>query len=154
MIRNGLITIVALAFTGIVLAIILPGIVSLSEGIRTVDAEASGLTCTTPVGITTCSTTLPTEHEYTTTTRMTVTETNPGSADHTANTTVASDRVTLTITGLAANTVFTMTVDYAEQATGVSSTLNGLLRVMPVLLLLGGFGVVVAAFAILMRTFR
>ncbi len=154
MVRNGLVAVVALAFTGIVLAIILPSIVSQSEGIRTVDAEAAGLTCTTPVGITTCSTTLPTEHEYTNTTRMTVTETNPGSVDRTATTTVGSDRVTLTITGLAANTVYTITVGYAEQAAGISNSLNGLLRVMPVLLLLGGFGVVVAAFVVVIRTFR
>ena len=56
---------------------------------------------------------------------MTVTETSPSSADRTTDTTVGADRVTLSLTGLAATTTYTFTVDY-EKVDAQASTATGL----------------------------
>lgn len=154
MIRSGLVAVIFLAFTAIVIAIFLGDIVTLSEGTRTDAAQEAGLTCTTGVGETTCTITLPAEHEYPDTTGLTVTETSPGAGDWTANTTVSTDRVTLTITGLTASTVYVFTANYLVLAPGISNVLNGFLRLLPVLVVLGGVGVVVAALARALGTFR
>ena len=97
---------------------------------RTQDATAS-LSCSTGVGETDCAITLPSQHEYTTMSFVTVTETSPGSGDKTSETTIASSRDQLTVTGLLASTSYNFDVDYKEQNDAVDNGGNELLRQMP-----------------------
>ena len=123
----------------------LPTIVPLAEDARTDDASESALVCTTGAAATACSFTLAQIHEYNDTTQMTVTETAPGSVDRTANTTVASDRVTLTVASLATSTAYTFTTAYKIQAADISGPLNDLLRFLPLLIPLGLVALVLIA---------
>lgn len=123
----------------------LPTIVPLAEDARTDDATEVALVCTTGIADTSCAITLADIHEYNDTTQMTVTETAPGSGDRTSNTTVAADRVTLTIASLATSTAYTFTTAYKIQAADISGPLNDLLRFLPLLIPLGLVALVLIA---------
>ena len=107
----------------------LPNVANLTNTARTDPQTQSGLTCTT-TGAGVCTLTLAYKHMHADTSGMTVTETAPSSSIQTANTTVGTDRTTLTITGLANTTLYTFTVVYekidaqASDATGLADFLN------------------------------
>ena len=75
---------------------------------------------------------------------MPVTETSPGAGDHTSSTTIAADRVTLTVTGLSASTSYNWSVDYTERAALVSAGANKVLSRLPLFLVIGLMAVAVA----------
>lgn len=123
----------------------LPAIASTVSGVRTDPASETGLMCTTGVGETSCTLTLAAEHGWADTSDMTVTETSPGSADRTAQTTVQSDRTMILVSGLSPSTSYTFTVQYVVVAAGISAELAGLLQFTPFIVGFGGLVVVVAA---------
>mgnify|MGYP000873020758 CR=1 FL=1 len=107
----------------------LPNVANLVNTARTDPIQQTGLACTSD-GAGVCTITLANQHMHSDTSGMTVLETSPSSADRTVDTTVGSNRVTLTITGLAATTGYIFTVDYekvdaqAAEATGLPDFLN------------------------------
>lgn len=130
--------------TALVLMVLVmfPDIISLAETARTQPANDTP-SCNTGAG-TSCSFTIASRHEYSTPTFMTVTETSPGSGDHTSNTTIAADRVTLTVTGLTTSTSYNWSVDYTERAALVSAGANEVLSRLPLFITLGLLAVAVA----------
>ncbi len=145
--------ILILAIGLIALLVMFPEIVSLNETARTQGAQDVALGCTSNTGGT-CSITLTSAHEYSTTTFMTVTETNPGSVVRTGETTVGTDRVTLSITGLNTSpTAYTFTVDYTERNDLLPEGANEVLSRLPIILILGlfatGIGGSIAAWSII-----
>lgn len=116
------------------------------ESTRTIDNSETALACSTLALETSCDITLPIQHGYTDTRAMTVTETFPGSGDVTANSTLASDRVTLTISGLVQLTSYTFDVDHKIEDTAIDGLTRELLRSLPALwpLLLMAFVLIAA----------
>lgn len=145
MLLKGLLAVLALFFTIYAAVAILPTIVNNNESIRTDAATDTGKTCTPGEDETTCSFTLDEPHEYADTSQMTVTETSPGSNDHTDATTVGTDRTTLTVSGLTSEQAYIFSVAYAAQAANVDDGLNDLLGLMPLLLILGAVTVPIIA---------
>lgn len=142
---RALVVVAIMLVGGAIMLAIMPDIVNRNEDVRTDAAEDTGLTCSTGAGETSCSITLDVEHEYSDTSQMTVSETSPSTVDRTATTTVGSDRKTLTITGLTANTSYIFDVDYRQQAANVSDGLNDFMRVLPPIVVIGFFALVVIA---------
>lgn len=128
-----------------VMLAILPDLTDINEETRTDPTTATGLACTTGVGETSCIITIPTNHQYSDTTQMTVTETSPSSVDRTSTTAVGSDRTSLSVSGLASSTSFLFDVDYREIAANVSAGLNDFLRQVPVFVVIGIFAVALLA---------
>lgn len=121
-----------------------PVMVSTAEESRVAARSATGLTCTTAAGATTCDVTTPSAHQHFDTTNMTVTETAPASGSRTA-TLNANDRVTVTVTGLTASTAYTFTVAYEERASNVSGLVSDVLLFLPNLFIIAAIGMVVVA---------
>lgn len=118
------------------------------EAARTQNATATNLACTTGSSDTTCNITLPTQSQYsylgnftnasgTLVSGGTVEQTSPTSADKTAASTIATDRVTITVSGLASSTSFLFTVNYLELASGVDQNTSNIMQYIPLLLVLG-----------------
>ncbi len=132
-----------LGFGFVILAAALPDIVNRSETVRTNTTQETGKGCSTGVGQSSCDVTLIASHAYADTTAMVVTETSPGSADRTSNSSIsASDRVTVTVSGLSASTAYVFTIDYAIVDPSVSGPLGQLLASLPLLLVVGLVAVV------------
>lgn len=144
MLERALIGVFVFFLVVILVMVSLPAIASTSAAVRTDAAQDTGVNCTTGSGETSCTITLAAEHAWPDTTAMTVTETSPGSADRTSQSTVQSDRTMVLISGLTASTSYTFTVDYAVQASDVSDALNSLLVPLPLLIVLVALVAVVA----------
>ena len=128
MIGKAITTVVALGLLIITLLVMLPQISSIVEAARTDPSTETGLTCNTGAG-TSCTITLAAVHQYSDTTSMTVTETAPGATDRTSISTVATDRLDVTISPLTTATAYTFTVLYAIQAANLDDGTADLLRV-------------------------
>lgn len=124
-------------FASVVIALVfLPTIVNKNEALRTDPRTSTGLQCATGSG-TSCSITLPSAHEYADTSFMTVTETNPGSSDRTATSTVSANRLSVTVSGLSSSTTYTFNVAYSEKAANISEGLNDGLKLSPLIIVAG-----------------
>jgi hypothetical protein len=134
---RGLMLVGALIFGMFFALAALPSIVSESEETRTQPAQDVGLMCATGALETSCAVTLTTPHQYATTAFMTVQETSPGSVDRTSTSSLAANRETVTVASLASGQAYVFTVDYMEKATNVSENLNDILRLMPLILIVG-----------------
>jgi hypothetical protein len=121
----------------VVLAFMLPTIFEKVSDARTVALSETGLACTTGAADTTCDTTLGTENAYADVTAITVTETAPGSGDLTAGISLASNRTTLTVVGLATSTAYTLTVDHSINDPDLSTEAASFLERIPLFAVLG-----------------
>lgn len=133
------------------LLVMFPEIISLNESARTQTAQNVGIGCTSDTSGA-CTITLSSAHEYSTSAFMTVAETSPGSVDRTSGTTVAANRITLSITGLSTSpTAYTFTVDYTERNALLSVGANEFLSRLPLILVIGliasGLGGSIAAWS-------
>ena len=140
---NVVVGVVALTMLLFTILILFPDIVSLSETARTQAATSTPGCTSDTAGV--CTITLDSDHQYSTTTFMTVTETSPGSADRTSGTTVGSDRAILTVTGLNTTpTAYLFSVDYLERNALVSEATNEVLARIPLILVIGALAVGIA----------
>ena len=121
-----------------------PVMVDVAESNRIAARTAEGVACTTASGATTCNVTLPSSHEHFDTTNMTVTETSPSSGARTA-TLDASDRVTVTVTGLTASTAYVFSVAYQERASNVSGLVSDVLLFLPNLFIIAAIVILIVA---------
>ena len=77
-----------------------------------------------------------------------VVETSPVSRNVTASSTVATNRQTLSISGLELpNTQYNFLIDYWQKKPDVSDTLNGILRFFPLMVVLAIMGSLIIAMA-------
>jgi hypothetical protein len=120
------------------------------EDHRAVAVADTGSGCTTGAAETECSFSLSEESAYATTFGITVTETSPGSADWTDSTTLALDRTTVTISGLAGSTAYLFDVDYKGVNPDLSDDANNLLERFA-LVMVGG--IVLVGAALLLKTY-
>lgn len=136
----GAVATLGLAFAFLV--VLLPDIISGAEAARTEDASEA-LNCSTGVSDTSCDLSLTDEHAYAGTTELTVTETSPGSGDRTSDSTVGTDRVTITVASLATSTAYQFDVDHRIVDPNVSAMLDGVMSRFGILIVLGLLGVMV-----------
>ncbi len=137
---------------GVIFFIVLaPNLIQQAEDSRVQQVLNLSKTCTTGAGAstsnpTTCAFTLPTPHEYVGNTALQVDETSPVVRNVTASSTVANNRVTLSISGLTLpNTQYNFLIDYYEKKTDIADTLNGVLRFFPLMVIFGIVGSLVIA---------
>ena len=97
--------------------------------------EAHG--CTTALAATSCTVTLDHTTVEQNTYNMTVDETSPGTVNRTSTTAVAEDYETLTISGLTASTTYAFSIDYQRDNPANTSATTGVLKVTPLLFVLG-----------------
>ena len=109
------------------LLVTFPIVSQFNEETRTQEAAAT-FSCNTGAGVTSCVLTLPTQHEYSDTQLITVSQTLPSPADVTANTAIAGDRVSLTVSSLLELTAYEFDADYFEVSDEVPSAVNEMLK--------------------------
>lgn len=98
--------------------------------------------CSTVGVATSCELTLPVENAYSTMDGMAVTETSPGAGDKTAVSSLAADRVTLTVGSLATSTAFTFTVTHRIVDPDISGQANEALSRYGILIVMAVIGVI------------
>lgn len=133
---------------GVIFFIVLaPNLIQQAEDSRVQQVLDLSKTCTTETEVpATCTFTLPTPHEYVGNTALRVDETSPVVRNVTSSSTVATNRQTLSISGLnQPNTQYNFLIDYWEKKTDIADTLNGVLRFFPLMVILGIVGSVVIA---------
>jgi len=133
---------------GVIFFIVLaPNLIQQAEDSRVQQVLDLSKTCTTGTEVpATCTFTLPTPHEYVGNTALVVDETSPVVRNVTASSTVATNRQTLSISGLdQPNTQYNFLIDYWEKKTDIADTLNGVLRFFPLMVILGIVGSLVIA---------
>ena len=133
---------------GVIFFIVLaPNLIQQAEDSRVQQVLNLSKTCTTGTEVpATCTFTLPTPHEYVGNTALEVDETSPVARNVTSSSTVATNRQTLSISGLdQANTQYNFLIDYYEKKTDIADTLNGVLRFFPLMVILGIVGSLVIA---------
>jgi|TARA_Y100000310_G_scaffold34971_2_gene33111 hypothetical protein len=145
MLSRGITTVVALGVLVTTILVLLPDISQTLEAART-DPFTESVACTTGAAESACSVALASPHEYSTTDQMTVTETAPGAADHTANATLAESRQSVSVASLSTSTAYTFSIDYAIRAANVDQGANDLLRLFIPMALLILIGALLAAF--------
>ena len=126
-------------------AAVLPTIASESETLRTEDVTETGLACSTGAA-TSCSITLAQAHAHGNTDHMVVTETSPASTTVTSQTSVGTNRETLTITGLAISTSYIFDVAYAIVDPSLTPGSADVYHVAPMFWFIGFFAVILFAF--------
>ena len=125
--------VLGLVLTVAIATAMLPTIFGLTHEQRVEPATATK-TCSTGSGQNTCTVVLDEEHMHSDTTHLTVKETSPGSGTRSAS--LASDRKTITVSGLSPNTNYTFQIDYERQNPKISGGLADMLNIFPILLLL------------------
>lgn len=136
---KALLALVAVVFVAYVIIGTWPQLVKDTQNLRTDPQADAGLACATGAH-TYCSVSLSSPSAYSGTNGMTVTETSPGSGDVTADTTVATDRETVTITDLAPATSYEFDIDYLKLNPDIPTPADGWLKAYPILGVLAVFG--------------
>lgn len=142
-----------LLFGTIFFIVLAPNIIEQSEASRVEQVLNVGKSCTTTGSASssnpsTCVFTLPTPHEYVDNSALMVVETSPVSRNVTASSTIATNRQTLSISGLELpNTQYNFLIDYWQKKPDVSDTLNGILRFFPLMVVLAIMGSLIIAMA-------
>lgn len=108
-----------------------PDIIATTDDMRSVATTEAGKTCTTD-GAGACTISLGGETYKFDTEGMTVTETSPGSADRTSQTTVSADRTEITIASLSPTTGYTFTIVYQAIDTDLTIGFATALGLVPI----------------------
>lgn len=138
-----------LLFGTVFFVVLAPNIIEQSENSRVEQVLNLGKSCTTGTVVpASCVFTLPTPHEYVDNSALKVVETSPVSRNVTASSTIATNRQTLTISGLTqTSTQYNFLIDYWQKKPDVSDTLNGILRFFPLMVVLAIIGSLIIAMA-------
>ena len=138
MIIKGVTAVVILLLSFVITSSMMEQVNQANEDVRTQARTATGLGCTVASNATSCDITLPSKHQYDTLARATVTETSPGSnVNRTSDSTLGSNRITISITGLTASTSYLFTVNYYELAQGVNQNTADVMSLIPLFMVFG-----------------
>lgn len=136
-----------LLFGTVFFIVLAPNIIEQAENNRVEEVLNVSKSCTTGAVVpASCVFTLPTAHEYVGNSALVVDETSPVVRNVTASSTIATNRQTLTISGLdQASTQYNFLIDYWQKKPDVSDTLNGILRFFPLMVVLAIVGSLIIA---------
>ena len=146
MIKKGILGLIVVAFGFFVLSVLILPISKQVNALRTDSQQDTGLGCTTGAAATTCTVVLSNKSAYQPTNpNWTVEETSPSSVTRTANSTLGTNLLDVTISGLSPSTSYIFTIDYfkVDSAVAYSTNLDSVLKRFNFLVVFGALIVLV-----------